>query len=260
MHACSKAYRATINKGSLGVYIFSLDQRKLGQTMTHSFLTASTISTALGGKQSLSCNDITALTVSAARQDQSDSKQRRTSLRYEDSFLHKFMRPKSPEGNKKRTQRSASIPPDLDDIDRRFIQIRENLSKFREQDVEFRERLYSLSNSINELGSRSSLASSDVTIPSDDAAEEHDNEDDLEDADLAIENNFKNLSMSLSNEVLNSVPSITVSYYKRCWQSSDPSIHKTVNSKLLQLSDSTSSPTQWQLPQRTYSIDQLYLQ
>ena len=224
--------------------------------MTHSFLTVFAMSKALGGKQSLSCSDITALTVSAARQDQSDNKQRRTSLRHEDSLLHKLMRPKSPLAQK-RTARPASTPPDLDDIDQRLIQIREKLSMFREQDVEFRERLDSLSNSIDELASRSSLASSDETIPSDDAAEEHDNEDDLEDADLAIENNFKNLSMSLSNEVLNSVPSITVSYYKRCRQSSDPSIHETVNSKLLQLSDSTS--TQWQLPQRTYSIDQLYL-
>ena len=230
--------------------------------MTHSFLTASTMSTALGGKQSLSCSDITALTVSAARQDHSDSKQRRTSLRYEDSFLHKFMRPKSPEGNKKRTQRSASTgtPLDLDDIDRRFIQIRENLSQFRKQDVEFRERMHSLSSSIDELASRSSLASSDVTIPSDDAAEVHDHEDDLEDADLAIENKFKYLSISISNEVLNSIPSITVSYYQRRRQSaSDPSIHETVKLLHVQLSDSTSSPTQCQLPQRTYSTGQLYL-
>ena len=208
------------------------------------------MSKALAGKQSLSCSDITAL-ASAAQHDQSDSKQRRSSLRREDSILHKFMRPKSPlvhstESNKKRTQRPASTPPDLDDIDQRLIQIREKLSMFREQDVEFRERLDSLSNSIDELASRSSLASSDV--PSDDSAEEHcDNcEDDLEDADLAIENNFKNLSMSLSNEVLNCVPSITVTSYMRCCrQSSDPSIHETA--KLLQL------------PQRTYSIDQLYL-
>lgn len=217
------------------------------------------MSKALAGKQSLSCGDITALTT-AAQHDQSDSKQRRSSLK-QDSLLYKFMRPKSPlvhsmEKDKKRTQRPASTPPVLDDIDQRLIQIREKLSMFREQDVEFRERLHSLSNSIDELASRSSLASSDGTMPSDDAAEEHDYED-LEDDDLAIENNFKNLSMSLSNEVLNSIPSITVTSYKKCRQSSDPSIHETM--QLLQLSGDNTSLTQLHLPQRTYSIDQLYL-
>ena len=227
--------------------------------MTHSFLTVLTMSKALSGKQSLSCNDITALT-SATEHGQS---QRRTSLRHADSLLHKFMRPKSPlirsmEQTKKRTPAST---PDLDDIDQRLIQIREQLSTFREQDMEFRERLDSLNNSIDELASRSSLASSEVSdlmMPSDDAAEEHHYEDNLEDDDQAIENSFKNLSMSFSSEVLNScIPSIVVTSHKRCRQSSDPSIHETM--KLLQFSKSTSPGTQWELPQRTYSTDQVYL-
>ena len=233
--------------------------------MTHSVLTVLTMSKALAGKQSLSCGDISAL-ASTTEHDRSNSKQRRISLRHEDCLLHRFMRPKSPlihsmeRGAKKRTPRPASTPLDLDDIDQRLIQIRGQLSMFREQDMEFRERLDSLSNSIDELASRSSLASSevsDVTMPSDDAAEEHDYKDNFEDDDQAIENDFKRLSMSLSTEVLNSIPSITVTCYKICRQSSDPSVHETM--KLLQLSDNTSPATQWQLPQRTYSTDQLYL-
>ena len=85
--------------------------------------------------------------------------------------------------------RRCSSP--LDDIERRLIEIKDKLSMFREQDLEFRGRLHSLSNSVDELTSRSSLSlseastPSDLMIPSDEANEE----EVWEDEDQRIENN-----------------------------------------------------------------------
>ena len=220
--------------------------------MSHSFLTVPMMFKALSGKQSLSCSDITSLTT-ATKQNHSQSKRRRSSLvRSADTLLHRFVRPKSPlvhsmERTKTRTPAST---PDLDDIDQRLLQIRKKLSMFREQDMEFRERLDSLSNSIDELASRSSLAS-DSLEDSDDDIDECRYKDD----DQTIGNDLKNVSMSFSSEVLNCIPYITVTPYKRMWQSSDPSIHA---SEATNLSDKTSMIHQ-QLPQHAYSSDLLYL-
>ena len=164
---------------------------------------------------SLSCSDILALKITT-KQSESDSaneRRRKSVIKSKDTILHKFLRPKSPlvsatERTKKRTP-ASSTPDPVDDIDQRLVQIRTQLSMFREQDMDFRERLYSLSNSIDELASISSLASdvSDATIPSDDAAEEYYYEDD---DDQAIENDLKNVSMSFSSEMLNCISSIAV--------------------------------------------------
>ena len=194
--------------------------------MSRLFLTApsESMSKALSGKpQSLSCSDITALKI-ATKKSQSDNanEQRRKLLvksraQSRDTFIHRFLRPKSPlvrsmERTKKRTPAHSTPDPvydRVDDIDQRLVQIRSQLSMFRKQDMDFRERLDSLSNSIDELASRSSLASdiSDVTFPSDDAAEEYYYEDD---DDQAFENNLTNVSMSFSSEMLNCIASITV--------------------------------------------------
>ena len=185
--------------------------------MSHSVLTVLTMSKALSKKQSRSCSDITTLTT-ATKQHQSDSdwkqlRRRNSLVRSVDAgynILHRFVKPKSPlvERMKKSDAPTspASTPPDLDDIDQKLIQIREQLSTFRAQDTKLRERLDSLSNSIDELASRSSVASdiSDVTMPSGNtsADEEHYSEDD----DRDIDDDFKNVSMSLSREVLNCIP------------------------------------------------------
>jgi len=47
----------------------------------------------------------------------------------------------------------------VNDVDEQLMQIKEKLSAFREQDNQFRERIKLLSNSVNELSSRSSLNS-----------------------------------------------------------------------------------------------------
>ena len=158
------------------------------------------------GKQSLSCGDITSLTT-APKSNHSESKQRRRSLvRSADTLLHRFVRPKSPlvhSMDRPPKTRTPASTPDLEDIDQRLIQIREKLSMFREQDMEFRERLDSLSNSIDELASRSSLAS-DISDDSDDASDEYH----YEDNNQTIDNDLKNVSMSFSSEVLNCIPSL----------------------------------------------------
>jgi len=47
-------------------------------------------------------------------------------------------------------------------VDAQLIQIREKLATLREQDIEFRERMDLLSDSVSELASQSSLSSSDL--------------------------------------------------------------------------------------------------
>lgn len=180
--------------------------------MTHTFLTVHTLPTALG-KQSLSCGDIPALAHASATEDgQSKIKQRRNSLKPEE--ILRFLRPKSPQSMKRKKSRSCSCT--LDDIDRQLIQIKENLSKFREQDVEFRERLHSLNSSIGELTSRSPSevsSSSDLSVLNEDNYEEENCED-----DQCIDNDINGISMSFSSEVLDSIPVIAVTSDNR-WQS-----------------------------------------
>ena len=184
--------------------------------MSRSFLAVLTVPKALSGKQSLSCGDIAALTTEGDQLDTGKQRRRRSLVRSTDTILQRFVRPKSASlfssterrnrgyGTKKRS--SASIS-NLDDVDKQLIQIREQLSMFREQNVEFRRRLHSLDYSIEELASRSSLASdsSDVRVLGYDSGEENR----YEDYDHTIENNLKNV-ISASSEVLHRIPSITV--------------------------------------------------
>lgn len=172
------------------------------------------------GKQSLSCGDIAALT-SITEQDYSDIKQKRNS-KPEEFFRSRFLRPKSPLLHSMDRSKSRSYSSTLDDIDCQLIQIKEKLSTFREQDLNFRERLDSLSNSIDELASRSSLTPSeastnlDLIMPNDDinVNEEYNCKDD-ESIERGIENKIKNISsMSFSSEVLNGIPAIAVTSYK----------------------------------------------
>ena len=182
--------------------------------MTHTFLSVFAMSK---GKQSLSCNDIpAALTTIKEHRDQLDIKQRRNS-RPEELIRPKFLRPKSPllHSSKSKSRTSSHA---LDDLDRQLVQIKQKLSIFREQDMEFRERLDSLSYSIDELASRSSIASnlSEVSIDSDLVFEQNDdanseNEELDYENDLSIENEIKNISStSFSDEVLSRIPVISV--------------------------------------------------
>ena len=181
--------------------------------MTHKFLA---ISKALG-KQSLSCGDITTLTKHEEAQTTSCSTPD-SGARNCGTFLRsRFLRPKSALLHAVDLRRCSSP---LDDIDRRLTEIKDKLSMFREQDLEFRGRLHSLSNSIDELAPRSSLSLSEASTPSDEANEE----EIWEDEDQRIENKIKDVSMSLSSEVLNCIPVIEVTSYKE-QQSSDPAFH-----------------------------------
>ena len=181
--------------------------------MTHTFLSVFAMSK---GKQSLSCNDIpAALTTIKERRDQLDIKQRRNS-RPEELFKPKFLRSKSPllHSSKSKSRSSSSA---VDDLDRQLVQIKQKLSIFREQDMEFRERLDSLSYSIDGLASRSSIASnlSEASIDSDLVFEQNDDvnstNEELDYDDLSIENEIKNISStSFSDEVLSRIPIISV--------------------------------------------------
>lgn len=183
--------------------------------MTQAFLSVFSISK---GKQSLSCGDIPALTSAKERRVQFDMKQRR-SLKPEELFRPRFMRPKSPliRCSKSRKQSGSNA---LDDIDRQLVQIKQKLSIFRDQDMEFRERLDSLSNSIDELASRSSIGSilseasidSDLGIAQDDDDDDASSIDEEENCEDDIEMAIKNMSAgtSFSDEVLSHIPAILV--------------------------------------------------
>ena len=124
--------------------------------------------------------------------------------------LDSGLRPKSPLLHAMDLTKNRRCSSPLDDIERRLIEIKDRLSMFREQDLEFRGRLHSLSNSVDELTSRSSLSLSEASTPSDEANEE----EVWEDEDQRIENKIKDASVSLSSEVFNCIPVIEVTYYK----------------------------------------------
>ena len=182
--------------------------------MTHTFLSVFGMSK---GKQSLSCSDIPALTCVKERRVRFDMKQRSNSKpEAEELYRLRFMRPKSPLLRCSKS-RNPSCSSALNDIDRQLAQIKQKLSIFREQDMNFRERLDSLSISIDELASRSSIAStlseasidSDLVIMQDDDVSSIDEEQNYED-DLSIENQIKSVSMSFLDEVLSHIPAISV--------------------------------------------------
>ena len=181
--------------------------------MTHKYLTVNAMSKALGGKQSLSCGDIAALT-SPTRHGQLSTKQRRNSKPELKFFRPRFLRAKSPllQSTDHGKSRSSSA---LDDIDRQMIQIKAKLSKFRDQDINFRERLDMLSNSIDELASPSDSEASicsDLMIPDDHSYADISDDENCKD-DQRIDNEIRSISMSFASEVFTHIPIIAVTSY-----------------------------------------------
>ena len=185
--------------------------------MTH-FLTVRRPSKAARGKAeklSLSCGDLTTI---EPLYDEYDIKRR--SRKYSKDTWPRLLRasrlrPKisrSMDRTKSKSSEELSIEV-VDTFDSQLTKIREKLATFRKQDMEFRERMKSLSNSIDELSSRSSIAPSEVSATSDlmMSSDDVDYVLSYEDDDQTIENKIKNISaMSFSTEVLNSIPTITI--------------------------------------------------
>lgn len=185
--------------------------------MTH-FLTVRRPSKAARGnaeKLSLSCGDLTTI---EPLYDEYDIKRR--SRKYSKDTWPRLLRasrlrPKisrSMDRTKSKSSEELSIEV-VDTFDSQLTKIREKLATFRKQDMEFRERMKSLSNSIDELSSRSSIAPSEVSATSDlmMSSDDVDYVLSYEDDDQTIENKIKNISaMSFSTEVLNSIPTITI--------------------------------------------------
>ena len=185
--------------------------------MTH-FLTVRRPSKAARGKSeklSLSCGDLTTI---EPLYDEYDIKRR--SRKYSKDTWPRLLRasrlrPKisrSMDRTKSKSSEELSIEV-VDTIDSQLTKIREKLATFRKQDMEFRERMKSLSNSIDELSSRSSIAPSEVSATSDLMMSSDDVDDVLsyEVDDQTIENKIKNIcAMSFSTEVLNSITTITI--------------------------------------------------
>lgn len=115
----------------------------------------------------------------------------------------------------------------VDDVDYQLTQIREKLAMMREQDMQFRERMDSLSSSVSELASRSSLSSFTSSECSDlGSLDEVSEEEEYEEEQTIGQRKF-------SNERLLRIPTIRVSgrpHFNRLpvkfvhvRQSSDPS-------------------------------------
>ena len=200
------------------------------------------------GKLSLSCGDL------RDEPEYPDIKRLRAhsngsvSFRLERSWT-RFLRPKSAgsiDRSAKNRPRSPGAEVVVNNIDHLLADIKERLAVFRKQDEEFHERMDSLSNSIGELASRSSVSltpkspsevsvASDVTIYSDDISEEN------YENDQVIINEIGNISASFSTEVLNCIPTIKVTACcKR--RLSDTTIHEPVGRKLSQERHSISVP------------------
>ena len=195
------------------------------------------LSVNFGKPLSLSCNDLR----KEQQYHESDTKRRHSNCSASlDRSWPRFLRPKSAGSVDRRAKSKPPRPKSsgefVDNIDHLLADIRGRLAMFRQQDVEFHERLDSLSNSIGELASRSSISltpsevseevtsvnSADYLISSDD------NDEDYED-DQVIMDEIENVSTSFSTEVLNSIPTITVTCYRR--RLSDTTIHEPVDRK-----------------------------
>lgn len=184
-------------------------------------------------KQSLSCGDIASLTST----DQLDtrSKQRKYSKQVEHGSLCNTLRFLKPSLRLQTTNtldrtKSRSLGSEIiDNIERRLSEIKETLAMFREQDVELRQRMDSLGNTlgntIDDLASLKSGGSSSLTGFSETSSISDDQQIQYED-DQNIENEINNISRSFSTEVLNSIPTIAVISHKRK-QSSDPALHES---------------------------------
>lgn len=172
-------------------------------------------------KQCLSCGDIAAL-ASNADYDQSRLEQpRKQSATAICPSIHprRFLQQISPPVHSVDRIKSRSCSELVNNIDCRLADIKNTLAIFREQDIEFRRRMRSLSNSIDDLASsRSSLASecsnaSDLVVFAN-----------VKD-DQVIENKIKAISASFSSDVLNCIPTIAITCHM-ARQASDPTLHE----------------------------------
>ena len=195
--------------------------------MMDSFLT---VATRLKGRLSLSCNDLT--TIESEYDDFGSIKQLRRNSKStacpwaRRRFLKSECSDQSLDSSK---SKSSELVNALDD---QLAEIREKLSMLREQDIDFHERMDSLNNSIGELASRSSLNSlgsalSEASEAASDGMLSDDEEKNYIEDDQIIKNKIESISMSFSDELLNSIPTIKItpdSYKRRSRRSSKRSI------------------------------------
>lgn len=196
-----------------------------------------TVVTRFKGKQSLSCNDLTAIdeydNFDTIKQLSKDSK---------DKSWPRFFKPKST-GSSDESINSKNCSEIANTFDNQLAEIREKLAMFRQQDNEFHKRMRSLSNSIGDLAaSRSSLNSfthseaSDLMSGSNDDSDhkEQNNTGGITEDSRVIKATTGNLATSSTSKVVDSVPTIKVTgSYKRKRSSrrslrrSDPAIHES---------------------------------
>ena len=179
-------------------------------------------------KKSLSCDNIVALmsnTVGDCDQDRSSkSESKRKNSAGTSYTLRRFLRPKSPLVHSMDRDKSASSEDLVNNVDWRLIQIKKELATFREQDIKFRERMGSISNSIDDIASSCSLTESEVSTASDLVMSNNDTNEKLNyKDDKTFEHEINSISASFSSEVLNRIPAIAVKCYK-----TDPPLHETL--------------------------------
>ena len=167
------------------------------------------------GKLSLSCGDLSTI---EPLYDEYGVKRRSRSF-FKDTWPSRLLRPtlrpkfRSLDRIKSKSSEELSSQYEVvNTLDSQLAKIKEKLATFRVQDMEFRERMKSLSISIDELSSRSSPAPSEVSATSDLMISNDEVDDELSyTEDQTIENKIKSMSaMSFSTEVLNSIPTITI--------------------------------------------------
>ena len=190
-------------------------------------------------RQSLSCNDL------AAIQSGYNDKQLRKHAKDRSSLARpRFLRSKSRDHSLETSMdRSKSKSSDelVDAVDSQLAEIRGKLAMLRRQDRDFLERMDSLTNSIGELTSQSSLPPSETSegrlSDTDEDNAINGNDKTCTKDDWIIRSNVKSIPTSFSSEVLNSIPAIReISGSSNIsLRRSEPSLHRE-SAKLLNLS------------------------
>lgn len=180
-----------------------------------------TVLTTSKRKQCLSCGDIAALVSDTDYDHLCLERPRKHSATAICPSIHprRFLRQKSPPAHSVHRIKSRSCEELVNNVDCRLAEIKNALAIFREQDIDFRKRMHSLSNSIDDLASsHSSLASEDSTA-SDPVVFANDKED------QSIENKINDISGSFSSDVLNCIPTIAITCHM-ARQTSEPTLRK----------------------------------
>ena len=180
-----------------------------------------TVLTTSKRKQCLSCGDLADLASNTDCNHSCFERPRKQSATAICPSIHprRFLRQISPPVHSMDRIKSRSCSELVNNIDCRLGEIKNTLAIFREQDVEFRKRIRSLSNSIEDLvSSRSSLAS-EGSNASDLMVFANDKDDQI------IENKIKAVSESFSSDVLNCIPTIAITCHM-ARQTSDPTLHE----------------------------------